>query len=60
MKDYLLQAWLADCLGEPTGRESQAGRVGLEGTHNKTARKPHNTTQQHEKHVIQGKTITRK
>ncbi len=25
--------------GEPTGRESQAGRVGLEGTHNKTARK---------------------
>ncbi len=44
--------------GEPTGRESQAGRAGLEGTHNKTACKttPHkNTTQQHEKHVIKGK-----
>ncbi len=44
MKDSLHQAWLADCLGEATGRESQVGRAGLEGTHSKTVCK---TTQQH-------------
>ncbi len=51
------QAWLAVCLGEPTGRTSQAGRAGLEGTHSTNTQhtKPHNnTTQQTKKHVIKG------
>ncbi len=52
------QAWLAVCLGEPTGRTSQAGRAGLEGTHSTDTQhaKPHNnTTQQTKKHVIKAK-----
>jgi len=66
MKDSTHQDCLADCLGEPTGRESQAGRAGLEGNlqHKHTTRqnaKPHNnTTRQQKKHAIKGKNNKRK
>ncbi len=47
MKDYLHQAWLADCMGEPTGRKSQ---VVEQDWREHTAQ-----TRQHAKHVIKGK-----
>ncbi len=63
MKDSPHQAWLADCLGEPTGRESQAGRAGLEGTHSTNTQQDstqnNTTTQQLKKHNKRDK-ITRK